>query len=331
MKPSANRGCFRMNARQNTIGNELELIEFYIDEELEDGSRYRSHFAMNVVKALEIIRKPQVTQMPGSHHPAALGTFNLRGNILPLVDLGIWLGKKTVDESTHKVVVSEFSGTITAFEVSGVVRIHRMTWTQVEPPGKHLQTFCHNCVTGIVRIEERILFLLDTEQILASMDPSARLDNRIDPDVIADGNGYSVLVAEDSPSTRNVIVSCLEQAKFKVTKSGSGNEAWDMLKTWERQAKKDNRHINDYVNLIISDIEMPEMDGLSLTRMIKSDPAFKNIPVILFSSLISPVVHTQGANAGADGQISKPDIPLLSHKACELIARFQGQGQGLCP
>ena len=313
-----------MNAHQNTIGNELELIEFYIDEELEDGSRYRSHFAMNVAKALEIIRKPQTTQMPGPRHPAALGTFNLRGNILPLVDLGLWLGKKTVDESTHKVVVSEYSGAITAFEVSGVVRIHRMTWSQVEPPGKHLQTFSHNCVTGIVRIEDRIIFLLDMEQILASMDPSTRLENHIGHDVTTEGNGYSVLVADDSPSIRNIIASCLEQAKFKVNKSVSGNEAWDMLKTWKRQAEEDNRQLTDYINLIVSDIEMPEMDGLSLTRMIKSDPAFKNIPVILFSSLISPAIHAQGVNAGADDQISKPDLPQLSRKASELIARFQG-------
>lgn len=312
-----------MDEQQSNIGNELEIIEFYVDEELEDGSRYRSHFGMNVAKVLEIIRKPSVTGVPGKHHPAALGTFNLRGKVLPLVDLGLWLGKKTVDVDSHKVVVSEFSGVVTAFVVSGVLRIHRMTWAQVEPPGKHLQTFSHDCVTGVVRLEERIIFLLDMEQILASMDPSVRLETHLEQATLADGNGLRVLVADDSPSIRNTIASCLERASFRVTKSTCGSEAWATLKDWERQAGESKRPITDFINLVISDIEMPEMDGHALTRMIKTDPAFKNIPVILFSSLISPVVHEKGQKAGADDQISKPDLPQLTSKACELIARYQ--------
>lgn len=205
-----------MDEQQSNVGNELEIIEFYVDEELADGSRYRSHFGMNVAKVLEIIRKPAVTGVPGRHHPAALGTFNLRGKVLPLVDLGLWLGKKTVDEDSHKVVVTEFSGVVTAFVVSGVLRIHRMTWAQVEPPGKHLQSFSHDCVTGVVRLEGRIIFLLDMEQILASMDPSVRLETHIEQATVTDGKGFRVLVADDSPSIRNTIAKCLEQARFQV-------------------------------------------------------------------------------------------------------------------
>lgn len=313
-----------MDEQKHQSGNELEIIEFYVDEELEDGSRYRSHFAMNVAKVLEIIRKPVATEVPGKHHEAALGTFNLRNKVLPLVDLGLWLGKKTVDESTHKVIVSEFSGVVTAFVVSGVLRIHRMTWAQVEPPGKHLQSFSHDSVTGVVRLENRIIFLLDMEQVLASMDPSVRLENHVASGDAINGNGLHVLVADDSPSIRNTIASCLERAQFTVTKSTCGSEAWTALKDWERKAGEDNRPITDFVNLVISDIEMPEMDGHTLTKMIKTDPAFKSIPVILFSSLISPVVFDQGKKVGADDQISKPDLPQLTTKAHELISRYQG-------
>lgn len=312
-----------MAAQGGMVGNDLEIIEFYIDEEVQDGEKYRSYYGMNVAKVLEIIRKPPVTGVPGKHHQAALGTFNLRGKVLPLVDLGLWLGKKTIPEDTHKVIVSEFSGVVTAFVVSGVTRIHRMTWAQVEPPGKYLQAFSHDSVTGVVRFDDRIVFLLDMEQIIASMDPSVSLSTHVGQVNPTDGEGYHVLIADDSPSIRNTIAMCLEQAKFRVTKTTCGREAWEQLKAWERKANETGEPITHFVNLVISDIEMPEMDGHTLTQTIKSDPAFKNIPVILFSSLISNVVFEKGVKSGADDQISKPDLPQLTVRAAELIKRAQ--------
>jgi two-component system chemotaxis response regulator CheV len=315
-----------MESQFTHTGNDLEIIEFYVDEHVADGKTYRSHFAMNVAKVIEIIRKPNATGVPGNHHPAALGTFNLRGKVLPLVDLGTWLGKKSVEDGNRKVVVSEFSGVVTAFVVSGVLRIHRMTWNQVEPPGKYLQSFSHDSVTGVVRLEDRIIFLLDMEQILASMDPSVRLENHAKQAKLVDGKGYRVLIADDSPSIRNTIAACLEQANFKVTKTTCGSEAWAKMKHWEQTAVGAGEPVTNYVNLVISDIEMPEMDGHTLTKLIKSDHAFSKVPVILFSSLISQVVFDQGQKAGADDQISKPDLPLLTSKACELINRYQENG-----
>ena len=316
-----------MDISDGRIGNDLEIIEFYIDEELRDGERYRSYYGMNVAKVLEIIRKPPVTGVPGKHHAAALGTFNLRGKVLPLVDLALWLGKKAVDEETRKVIVSEFSGVITAFVVSGVTRIHRMTWAQVEPPGKYLQAFSHDSVTGVVRFDDRIVFLLDMEYIVGTMDPSVSLTYHAKQVVSADGKGYTVLIADDSPSIRNVIATCLEQARFSVVKTTCGREAWEKLKEWERAAQEKGVPVSEFVQLVISDIEMPEVDGHSLTRMIKAEPAFKDVPVILFSSLISPVVFEQGKKAGADDQISKPDLPELTGRAIEWIKKAQPQGK----
>jgi two-component system chemotaxis response regulator CheV len=312
-----------MDPQSGQSGNELEIIEFYIDETTSAGEFYRSYYGMNVAKVLEIIRKPPVTGVPGKHHKAALGTFNLRGKVLPLVDLGLWLGKKTVAENTHKVIVSEFSGVVTAFVVSGVTRIHRMTWAQVEPPGKYLQAFSHDSVTGVVRFSERIVFLLDMEQIIASMDPSISLHNHSEQISGVSGEGYHVLVADDSPSIRNIITACLTRAKFTVTVETCGREAWDQLKAWDREAGQRGVPVTDFVHLVISDIEMPEMDGHTLTRMIKAEPAFKDIPVVLFSSLISHVVHEKGVKAGADDQISKPDLPRLTERASELIRKVR--------
>lgn len=312
-----------MSMQGGQVGNDLEIIEFYIDEEVAGGSPYRSYYGMNVAKVIEIIRKPTVTGVPGKHHQAALGTFNLRGKVLPLVDLGLWLGKRPVKADTHKVIVSEFSGVVTAFVVSGVTRIHRMTWAQVEPPGKYLQSFSHDSVTGVVRFDERIVFLLDMEQVIGSMDPSLRLTTHANQVTTAGGEGYHVLIADDSPSIRNIIAACLEQARFTVSKTTCGREAWEKLKAWEKQAVEEGKPITNYVNLVVSDIEMPEMDGHTLTRMIKADSAFKDIPVVLFSSLISDVVYKQGQQAGADDQIAKPGLPQLTARACDLIQKRQ--------
>ena len=160
--------------------NELELIEFYIDEVQSDGSSYRGYYGMNVAKVIEIIRQPEVTGMPSKHHAAALGTFNLRGRVLPLVDLAVWLGKEMVRNDALKVIVSEYSGVVTAFLVSGVTRIHRMGWSQVEPPGKHVQNYSGQSVTGVVRIDDRILFILDMEQLIATMNPNLDMNLMVD-------------------------------------------------------------------------------------------------------------------------------------------------------
>ena len=313
----------RMETQESQIGNDLEIIEFYIDEEMPEGQSYRSYYGMNVAKVIEIIRKPPVTGVPGKHHRAALGTFNLRGKVLPLVDLGLWLSKTPVKADTHKVIVSEFSGVVTAFVVSGVTRIHRMTWAQVEPPGKYLQAFSHDSVTGVVRFDERIVFLLDMEQVIGSMDPSISLAMHLNQTGTTDGEGYRILIADDSPSIRNTIASFLEQAKFTVSKTTCGREAWEQLRKWVQQSQTEGKPLTDYVDLVISDIEMPELDGHALTRMIKADPMLKSIPVILFSSLISDVVYKQGLQAGADEQIAKPGLPQLAERASSLIKRSQ--------
>lgn len=304
-------------------GNDLEIIEFFIDEALPDGEVYRSYYGMNVAKVLEIIRIPPITEVPGKHHAAVLGTFNLRGRVLPLVDLALWLGKKSVNVETNKVIVSEFSGVVTAFIVSGVTRIHRMTWAQVEPPGKYLQSFSHDSITGVVRFDERIVFLLDMEQVIGSMDPSVNLASHVGQISSTSGQGFHVLIADDSPSIRNTIAMCMEQAHFTVTKVTCGREAWDQLKAWERKAGQAGEPLTKYVDLVISDIEMPEMDGHTLTRMIKDDATLKQLPVILFSSLISDVVRDKGAKAGADDQIAKPDLPQLTERAGVLIRKRQ--------
>lgn len=310
--------------QRNNEQNALEIIEFYIDEILEDGSTYRSYYGMNVAKVLEIIRMPKTTMVPGDHHPAVLGSFNLRNRVLPLVDLGVWLGKDIQEGSNDKVIVSEFSGVVAAFVVTGVTRIHRMTWQQIEPPGKYLQSFSHGSVTGVLRMEDRILFLLDMEYIIGTMDESVRLDSRVE--FISgggeSGKGFHVLVVDDSPSVRTVIKHCLETEQYTVSTATSGVEGWDLVQRWARQAEEEGRPITDFVHLIISDIEMPEMDGHTFTAEVKKHPVLSKLPVILFSAIISDVVRKRGEDSGADDQIAKPDLPELTARTRVLIDKY---------
>lgn len=310
--------------------NELELIEFYIDEVQEDGSTYRGYYGMNVAKVIEIIRQPEVTSMPSKHHAAALGTFNLRGRVLPLVDLAAWLDKRMDQNEALKVIVSEYSGVVTAFLVSGVTRIHRLSWTQVEPPSKHVLSYSAQSVTGVVRIDGRILFILDMEQLIATMNPN--LDMKLLVDHIGhedykvdDADQFHILVADDSQAIRTIISRTLEHTGYRVTTASSGKGAWEILERLRRESSDMGKPLHTLLDVVISDIEMPEMDGHALTRKIKGDPVLKQLPVVLFSSLITDTMRERGAAAGADYQISKPDLPNLTQQIRSIITQAHGK------
>jgi two-component system chemotaxis response regulator CheV len=316
------------NILLDSNANELEIIEFYIEEELPDGTHYRGFYGMNVAKVLEIIRHPTVTGVPSHHHPAVLGTFNLRGRVLPLVDLAVWLNKKLASHDNLKVIVSEFSGIITSFLVSGVTRIHRMNWNQVEAPGSHVQTYSNQSITGVVRMDDRILFILDMEHIITSMDPTLDMSRRVEESggepPVDDAHQFRILIADDSTSMRNMIGATLERTGYQVTRTASGKEAWTVLTQWKQEAEAAKCPITDKVHLIISDIEMPEMDGHTLTRNIKQDPVLNKLPVVLFSSLITSALRSKGESVGADDQISKPDLPTLTHRVRTIISTKLG-------
>ncbi len=313
--------------------NELELVEFFIDEvDPATGKTYRGFYGVNVAKVLEIIRMPTVTQLPDIPHPSVLGAFNLRSRIIPLVDLALWLGKRmAATNSDTKVIVSEFNRMISAFMVTGVTRIHRLSWTQVEAPGRHLNEYSGNSVTGVVRFEDRILLVLDMEKILADLNPGLAM--KIEDSALAEieetkkpvkKEHFRALIADDSTSIRRMIGTMLEKAGFEVTQTVNGQEAWEALSGLKSKSAAENRPLTDFVDILVSDIEMPVMDGHNLTKRVKDDPVLKALPVILFSSLITDRLRHKGEAVGADDQVSKPNITELTKRAFELIAERQG-------
>lgn len=302
--------------------NELEIVEFYIDEETEDGAVYRSYFGVNVAKVLEIIRKPKVTEMPSTPHPAVKGTFNLRSRIIPLIDLSVWLGKTMVSAEGPKVIVSEFNNITNAFLVSGVTRIHRLSWEQVEPPSGYVASFSGNSFTGVVKFEDRIVLLLDMEKIIWDLNPSLAMREDQQAEVkVQPGEDipFRALVVDDSTSIRKLIVNTLLRDGYEVEQDINGQKAWERLVQIKQKSLDDGVDVLEIVNLIVSDIEMPAMDGHNLCKRIKDDPVLRDIPVILFSSLINDKLFHKGTAVGADDQITKPEITTLTQRAKALI------------
>jgi two-component system, chemotaxis family, chemotaxis protein CheV len=302
--------------------NELEIVEFYLEEPTPSGGTYVGYYGVNVAKVLEIIRLPRVTEMPQTPHPCVLGTFNLRDKVVPLVDLGIWLGKDRSTVASDKVVVTEFNRVISAFRVSGVTRIHRLSWEQIEPPSIQVQYYSGNSVTGVVQLESRVVFILDMEKIVAELNPDLALKELDEEKFVEHQKAlpdkdmtFKALIADDSTTIRRMIGTSLEKAGFEVTRTINGRIAWDTLLQWKEASIREERPITDYVHILVSDIEMPAMDGHSLTRKVKSDPVLSKLPVILFSSLITDSLRHKGEAVGADDQISKPEMLLLAERA----------------
>ena len=300
--------------------NELEIVEFFLDE-----PEYRGHYGVNVAKVVEIIRLQPCTSMPQMRHPAVMGAFSHRdGKVVPLVDLSRYLDKKAEHTEDAKIIVTEFNHIVTGFLVSGVTRIHRLSWQDVEEPGNFLQNMSRNSITGVVRLENRVVFLLDMENVVADMDPALAIRLGKLPDHLIGDKHYTILHADDSGSIRGLVKKLLEKSGvFTVIQASSGEEAWDMLRKMRSESQASGTPLKDKLQAVISDIEMPRMDGLTLCRKIKEDPELKFLPVALFSSIVSNSLEHKGASVGADAQFAKPDLQILSEKVLQLITKAQ--------
>ena len=299
--------------------NELEIVEFYLDE-----PGYRGYYGMNVAKVVEIIRMQPITAMPQMRHPSVMGAFPHRdGKVVPLVNLSTYLGKEPVTETPDcKIIVTEFNAISTGFLVSGLTRIHRLSWNSIEEPGAFLQNISHSSITGVVRLEGRVVFILDMENVVADLNPALAIRFTKIPDELAKSDQvYTILHADDSSNVRNMVKRLLEGSKqFNVIQTVSGEDAWKVLKKLGNEANEEGVSILNKVQAVITDIEMPRMDGLTLCRNIKEDPDLKRLPVALFSSLVSDSLKHKGDSVGADAQFVKPDLQTLSERVLELIA-----------
>ena len=296
--------------------NELEIVEFFVNQ---DG--YQAHYGINVAKVVEIIRRQPVTAMPEMRHPAIRGAFSHRnGRIVPLIDMAQFLGADCVDNEDAKVIVTEFNTVFTAFLVSGVNRIYRLSWTEVEAPGNFLQNMSRSSVVGVVRLEDRVVFLLDLEAIVAELEPSMAITFEGSMVTSKPHKVYRILHVDDSYSIRNLVLDLFQkEGNFELVQHVNGQDAWNYLKELKNQCEIDGTTITDHLQGIISDIEMPFMDGLNLCKRVKEDPMLKKLPVAIFSSMINEPLARKCESVGADAQFAKPDMRVLSDKMLEMI------------
>lgn len=292
--------------------NELEILEFYIVETMEDGKEVKNYFGINVAKVMQVIETPSLEPPESAPHPSFMGTIPLRDLILPVLDLSVWLDLNMPKTERDIVIVTEFSKSVTGFLVSGVTEIHRVGWGEVIPPTSVISSST-DAIVGLVDKGGRFVQLLDLETILTQFEPDSGEEM-----TMADQE-YKVLVADDSATIRLMVEKNLTEANFKPTITNNGDEALRKAFEYKALAEETGKDITEFVNLVVSDIEMPLMDGFSLTKNIKEDPVLGKLPVILYSSIITKELRHKGESVGADLQISKPDLHTIPEKAIDLI------------
>ncbi len=287
--------------------NELEILEFTVG---------KNHYGINVAKIKEILTYKKPTPIPNSH-PCIEGIFMPRDTIISIIDLAKSLKlPQSNDETKDMYIVTNFNQLNTAFHVHGVVGIHRVSWADIVKPDETINTAGAGVATGIIKFEDKLIIILDFEKIVSEISPETSLKvSDIDRLGKRERKDCPILIAEDSALLSKLICDCLVKAGYEnVIVTGNGQEAWDKLKQFHREGT-----LNDRVKCVITDIEMPMMDGHRLTKLIKDDENFSFLPVIIFSSLVNDEMKRKGAMLGANAQLSKPEIGMLVEEIDKLI------------
>ncbi len=292
--------------------NELEILEFYINETLEDGTEIKNFFGINVAKVMQVIETPNLDPPESAPHPSFMGTIPLRDIILPVLDLSVWLELGMPKTERDIVIVTEFSKSVTGFLVSGVTEIHRVGWGEVIPPSSVIASST-DAIVGLVDKGDYFVQLLDLETILTQFEQDDGVTMAVSD------KQYKILVADDSATIRMMVEKSLTEANLKPIITNNGSEALKKAFALKAQAEEEGKDISEYLDLVVSDIEMPLMDGFSLTKNIKDDPILGKLPVILYSSIITKELKHKGDSVGADIQVSKPDLNTIPQLAVDLI------------
>lgn len=292
--------------------NEIEIMEFMIYGEL---------YGINVAKVKEIMMSDKVKPMPHAHSSVE-GIFKPRDTMLTVVDLPFYLtGQTTEKQSRDLFVITNFNKMNIAFRVQSVVGIQRISWNDIQKPDKTLNKGEEGVATGIAQCGGELVTILDFEKIVAEIAPETSIQlGEIDALGQRPKSEDRIICVEDSILLAKLIERALRQAGYvNLVQFNNGQEAWNYLHAI-RESEPDE--LREQAALIITDIEMPKMDGHRLTKLVKSDANLKQIPLIIFSSLISPEMEIKGKEIGADEQLSKPEIGHLVTVMDELLTRW---------
>lgn len=289
--------------------NELELLEFVV------GSQ---HYGINVAKINELCQYREPTLVPNSHEYIE-GIFMPRDRIITVINLAKALGiQVNPDTSNDMYIITNFNKLHTAFHVNQVLGIHRVSWKDIAKPDSTISRSGKGIATGITKINDKIIIVLDFEKIVTEVNPETGLKlSEIEAMGERSRHECPILLAEDSPLLLEMLKKCLTKAGYtNLIPTTNGLEAWNTLD----RIMKDGGVVGKDIALVITDIEMPQMDGHHLTKRIKTDGRFEGLPVVIFSSLVNDEMKRKGEALGVDAQLSKPEIGRLVHQLDLLLS-----------
>ena len=305
-----------IEARTRLAGtNKLEILLFSLGKD--NRTERRETFGINVFKVREVMRTPPITAAPDM--PSSVkGMVSLRGVLVPVVDLAEYIGMQP-DTPRDIMIVTEYNGHTQGFLVEAVDTILRLDWSQMRVPPEMLTANMGGLVTAVTELDDgRLVMMLDVERVLAE---TSKYDDRFMFESIKplDRPELTVVFADDSSVARGQIERTLDALGIKYIGAVNGRVAWEELSKIATYAEAANRPVKDMVHLVLTDVEMPEMDGYILTKNIKSDPRFAGIPVIMHSSLSSMSNQQLGRSVGVDEYVPKFEPQRLAETLSRLL------------
>lgn len=297
--------------------NEMELVDFRILKQEED-KVYEGIYGVNVAKVREIIKIPKLTELPGVPEYIE-GIFDLRGVVIPVVNLAKWMQIKEPPLETLKprVVITEFSDILIGFIVHEAKRIRRISWNDIEPASfvAGMGALDKSQITGVTRIEnDEVLLILDLESVVQELgiyQPNMEADNQI-----IDKIEGTALILDDSVTARKLVHDALVKMGMRVVEAKDGLEGIEKIKELYDIYGKD---LQKELKIIISDVEMPRMDGFHFAANIKEDDRFKDIPIVFNSSISDHFSEIRGKEAGGEAYLTKFDASVFYKEISKVI------------
>lgn len=313
-----------IDARTRLAGtNKLEILLFSLGTDTRTGRE--ETFGINVFKVREVMRTPQITSAPDM--PSAVkGMVSLRGILVPVVDLADFIGMQT-ETPRDIMIVTEYNGHTQGFLVQSVDTILRLDWSRMRVPPEMLTANLGGLVTAVTELQDgRLVMMLDVERILSE---TAKYDDDV---VFAHiqplgREGVTIVYADDSSVARGQIERTLNALGIRGIAAMNGRQAWEELQKIANYSEAAGREVKEMVQLILTDVEMPEMDGYILTKNIKSDPRFAGIPVLMHSSLSSMSNQQLGRSVGVDEYVPKFEAQRLAETLSRLLLSAEAPAQ----
>lgn len=305
-----------IDARTKLAGtNKLEILLFTLG--IDQRTNRRETFGINVFKVREVMRTPEITQAPDMP-PSVEGMVSLRGQLVPVIDLAKYAGIISATKP-EIMIVSEYNGHTQGFLVEAVDTILRLDWSSMQVPPDMLTNQMGGLVTAVTELNSgKLVMMMDVEKVLAE---TTRTGDSIDASMVIKHKALTdktVFFTDDSVVARRQIELTLDAMGINHIQTINGKRAWEELQRIAQAADIQGKLVKNMIQLILTDVEMPEMDGYMLTKLIKSDPRFTGIPVIMHSSLSGMSNQKLGQSVGVDGYVAK----FEPHKLSEMIAEY---------